>query len=84
MKLGVLVVVMVVELVGLFKVGVRQLPDLPEYIVVGMHSMLDLGDTSPNVLQFVIYPLIILPVEVHPLHSRVETLNTCSVEPCRC
>ena len=81
MNLGVLVLVVVVELVGLFEVGVRQLPDLTEYVAVGMHSMLDLGCTSPNVLLFIIYPWIILPVEVHPLHSGVETLNTSSVEP---
>ena len=47
MKLGVLVVVVVVELVGFLEVGIHQLPDLLEYVPVGM---LDLGGTSSNVL----------------------------------
>ena len=81
MKLGVVVVVVVVELMVLLDVGVNQLPNLPEYVAVGMHTLLDLGGTSSNVLQLTIHPRIVLPVEVHPLHGGVDSLNTGSVEP---
>ena len=55
MKLGVVVVVVVVELMGLFNVGVNQLPNLPECVDVGMHPLLDLGGTPSNVLQLTIH-----------------------------
>ena len=81
-KLGVLVVVVLIELMDLFGVGIHQLPEFLEYIAIGMHSLLDLGGASADVLQFPVHLRIVLPVEVHPLHSRVEALNTSSVEPC--
>ena len=65
----------------LIGVGVHQLPNFPECVAIGVHPLLDLGGMPSNVLQFFVYPRVVLPVEAHPLHSGVQALTTSSVEP---
>ena len=84
MKLGVMVIVVPIELTSLFSVGVSQPPNLMKYDVVVLHMLLDVGSAPLNVLQLIVHPRVILHVEVHPLHSGVDPLNTGSVEPCGC
>ena len=76
MKLGVMVIVVPIELMSLFAVGVSQPPNLMEYDIVVLHTLLDVGGTPLNVLQLIVHPRVILHVEVQPLHSGVDPLNT--------
>ena len=71
MKLGVLVLAVLIKLMGLFGVGVHQLSEFLEYIAVGMHSLLDLGGASSNVLHFPVHPRIVLPVRFNPSISKL-------------